>query len=243
MSSGGFSMRQILAATVAMLAIVTAAGAADSVATEAGSATYNWSGFYAGVLLGYGTGDSSAISDNGFDGSAPEDRADLSPKGFAGGAVAGYNWQRDQLVFGVESEVGYLGAKDDFWFPDGDDYFARSEYGLYGSLAGRLGFAIDRTLITARAGVIVADIDYGYGDIDGGVNGEPDPDSSIFGDGARAGFTIGASIEHAFAGDWVGRLDYAYSDFGSHIETDGFDETYDVSDNLHMIRIGLIKKF
>ncbi|MDR7220765.1 outer membrane beta-barrel protein [Aminobacter aminovorans] len=226
------------ATAVLLIASLLAQPYAASAGDQAPS--YDWSGVYAGVLLGYGTGDSAAVSEDGFDGSAPEGRADLSPDGFTGAAVAGYNWQRGQLVYGLEGELGYLGAKDSFWEPDGDDYFGQTEYGLYGSLVGRVGFAVDRTLISAKAGLIVADIDYGYGDTD---SDEPDPDGSIFDSGARAGFTVGTSLEHAFTNDWIGRLDYSYSDFGSHDRTDGYDASYEVSDSIHMIRVGIAKKF
>ncbi|MEW9836062.1 outer membrane protein [Mesorhizobium marinum] len=201
---------------------------------------HDWSGLYAGVLLGYGAGDTTARGNPGFDGSAPNDTANLDPDGFVGGAVAGYNWQRNQWVFGIEGEIGYLGAEDDVFEPDGDDFFANTDYGLYGSLTGRVGVAFDRTLFALRGGVIVSEIDYGYGDTDGDL---PDPSASIFGSDTRAGYTLGASIEHAFTGDWIGRLDYSYSDFGSHTETDLDGDDYDISDNLHMIRIGISRKF
>lgn len=234
-------MKSILVAVSALLLSSGVTLAADSVATEPSG--FVWTGAYAGVVLGYGTGASKATADGGFDGSAPDDEARLSPNGVVGAAIAGMNWQSGALVYGLEGEVGYLGAKDDFWFPNGDDYFATTEYGLYGALAGRLGYAIDRTLITARAGLIVAKIDYGYGDIDGGVGGSADPDASVFGDKARAGLLVGAALEHAFAGDWVGRLDYSYANFGKHSQDDSFGGAYRISDDLHMIRVGLIKKF
>lgn len=204
---------------------------------------YDWSGVYGGVLLGYGAGNTKAVGNPGFDGSAPDDTANIDPSGFVGGLVAGYNWQNGQWVFGAEGEVGYLGAKDSIWYPNGDDYFANTKYGLYGSLTGRIGVAIDRTLFTVRGGAIAGHIKYGFGDIDGGINGSPDDDASVFGSDTKIGYTIGASIEHAFSNDWIGRLDYSFSDFGSHTKTDLDGEDYRISNDLHMIRVGLVKKF
>jgi outer membrane immunogenic protein len=235
-------MKMKVIAAALLLGSASVAHAADAVIDEVVivDTAYDWSGIYAGALLGYGFGDTKARGNPGFDGSAPNDTANLDPDGLVGGAVAGYNWQRNQWVFGIEGEIGYLGAEDDVFEPNGDDFFANTEYGLYGSLTGRVGVAFDRTLFSLRGGVIISEIDYGYGDTDAD---EPDPNASIFGSDTRAGYTIGASIEHAFSGDWIGRLDYSFSDFGSHTDTDLDGDDYDISDDLHMIRIGIIRKF
>jgi outer membrane immunogenic protein len=211
--------------------------------------SYDWSGFYAGGLLGYGTGDDVANApyngfSSGFDGSAPNDRSDLTPDGVVGGLVAGRNWQRGRIVFGGEAELGYLGAKDSVWFPNGQDYFAKADYGLYGSLSARFGFAMDRTLFSARAGAIVARINSGYGDIDGGIGGSFDPNGSVFSDFSQVGLLVGASVEHAFMGtNWIGRADYSYMDFGAQTLTDGYGATYHITHDLHQFRLGVIRKF
>lgn len=231
-------MKSILFAASTLLLSVSAATAADTVVAAPDG--FVWAGGYAGVVVGYGTGTTKATGNPGFDGSAPEDQARLSPNGVVGGAIAGVNWQTGSFVYGLEGEAGYLGAKDDFWEPDGEDYFATTKYGFYGALAGRLGYAVDRTLLTARAGLIVAQIDYGYGDVDGD---HADEYSSVYGNKARAGLLVGAALEHAFTGDWVGRLDYSYANFGKHSQDDLSGDTYRISDDLHMIRVGLTKKF
>lgn len=241
----GKKMRTFLAAAVIFMGSAGTAFTADLADSSSvpNQTYYDWSGAYGGVLLGYGTGKTKAIGNPGFDGSAPDDRADLSPDGFVGGIVTGYNWQHGQWVFGAEGELGYLGAKDSLWYPDGDDYFANTKYGMYGSLTGRVGIAFDQNLFSVRGGVIASRIKYGFGDIDGGVNGNIDDDANVSGSDAAVGYTIGTSIEHAFANGWIGRIDYSFSDFGSHTETDLDGDDYDISNNMHMIRIGIIKKF
>lgn len=231
-------MKTFLLAASSLLLTLGAAVAADAVVVA--PAGFVRTGGYAGLVVGYGTGASKATGNPGFDGSAPDDQARLSPNGLVGGAIAGMNWQSDSVVYGLEGEVGYLGAKDDFWYPDGEDYFATTKFGFYGALAGRLGYAIDHTLITAKAGVIVAKIDYGYGDVDGDL---VDPDGSVYGNKARAGAFLGAALEHAFAADWVGRLDYSYANFGKHSRNDIYGDAYRIRDDLHMVRIGLTRKF
>ena len=216
---------------------------ASGVSHDGAPIGFNWTGAYVGGLIGYGTGDTEAIGNPGFDGSAPDDRAVFDPDGFIGGVLVGYNWQVDNFVFGLEGEAGYLGVKENLWYPDGDDYFAGTEYGLYGSVVGRVGVAFDRTLLGVKAGVMVSRIDYGFGDIDGGIDGEPDDSASVFGDTSRVGYTVGASLEHAFIDQWIGRLDYTYADFGSFTRTDRDGEDYRISNDLHMIRIGVSYKF
>lgn len=215
---------------------------------------FSWSGGYAGVLLGYGSGRSTAITDGFVFNRPARDRVKLEPSGFVGGVVAGYNFERGRFVYGAEAEAGYLGAQDGIFnpgyfptpgnFPD-TDYHARTDYGFYGSLAGRIGFAFDRTLLSLRGGAILARIDYGYGDLDFGPGSSIviDPNNSVIKSETRLGFVIGASLEHAFTDKWVGRVDYSYADFGSHRETDSTGENYDISDHLHMIRAGISYKF
>ena len=54
-------------------------------------AIYNWTGFYAGLNLGYQWGSVSNFSGN--------------PSGIAGGGQIGYNWQVGQFVFGAETDI------------------------------------------------------------------------------------------------------------------------------------------
>ncbi len=214
-------------------------------APKADEAVYDWSGFYAGALVGYGVGASGAEGEaSSFDGSAPDDRADVDPEGFLGGAVAGYNWQFKQFVYGLEAEVGYLGANDGFYWPDGNDYFGDVEYGAYGSLAARFGVAFDKSLFTAKAGAIVADVDYGYGDLDGSSTSfYADSSASVFGGDARLGILVGASFERVIQDGWMARVGYSYANFGSHTEFDTGGSSYKISDDLHMVHVGLTKQF
>ena len=82
------------------------------------SAGYNWTGFYFGGNAGYAWGHSdvsssfSCPSDAGCSVSNVQNLANitsaatgsLSPTGFTGGVQAGYNWQFDATVFGLEAD-------------------------------------------------------------------------------------------------------------------------------------------
>src|SRR6476469_2549199 len=61
---------------------------------------YSWAGPYLGGTLGYEWG--------------TVDRNPARPRGFTGGATAGYNWQNGPWVCGVEGDIEVTGADDTF---------------------------------------------------------------------------------------------------------------------------------
>ncbi|SEM33042.1 outer membrane protein [Bradyrhizobium sp. OK095] len=79
--------------------------------------TYNWSGFYAGLNIGYGWGRSATTADFIDSGggallSSSAGKFDLN--GVTGGGQIGYNWQRDMFVVGVEADFQGSGRKGSF---------------------------------------------------------------------------------------------------------------------------------
>jgi outer membrane immunogenic protein len=75
---------------------------------------YNWTGFYIGGNVGYSWGRSSTtqtFSDTltGAVLSSTPTKFDLN--GVIGGGQAGYNWQRDKWVFGLEADIQGSGEK------------------------------------------------------------------------------------------------------------------------------------
>jgi outer membrane immunogenic protein len=154
----GIHMRNRFLCGVATLALMAATAgpvlAADLPLKAAPAPVYaapNWAGFYLGGHIGYGfgkfTGDESAFGP-------------LTAKvdGVAVGIHTGYNWQVNQIVFGLEGDLsGTFGnnwGKSVFTCPVGC-----TNSGLHGelnglaSIRGRLGWAFDRTLIYATGGV------------------------------------------------------------------------------------------
>jgi outer membrane immunogenic protein len=126
------------------LAIVVAAATAAGTAAAADlprnlapyyyppPAIYNWTGFYAGLNLGYQWGAVSNFSGN--------------PSGIAGGGQIGYNWQVGQFVFGAETDIQVSAA---------DDTFAPWKFSnpWFGTLRGRAGYAMNNILLYATAGL------------------------------------------------------------------------------------------
>jgi outer membrane immunogenic protein len=141
--------KTILAMTVAMAAAGTAS-AADLPRGPAPyypppSSIYNWSGFYAGLNLGYEWG---KVTNSGID-----------PSGVAGGGQVGYNWQSGQFVFGAEADIQASSA---------DDTFAPYKFAnpWFGTLRGRAGFAINNVLLYGTFGLAYGDLRAEFGGLD-----------------------------------------------------------------------------
>lgn len=112
---------RMMIATCLLAAGPTVALGADLIANEVPQpstqetiAVTDWSGFYAGVHAGgawgrSSTADSNPVAGNLYPGAG--DRFTAGINGVLGGVQAGYNWQRDYLVFGVEGDLGYLGLR------------------------------------------------------------------------------------------------------------------------------------
>lgn len=168
---------------------------------------YDWTGFYLGIQGGYvWTKASQPGGSDTFDGPTL-------------GVHAGYNFQNGNWVFGVEGDVGYTWNERSFGADDvGTDW--------QGSLRGRVGYAIDRTLIYGTGGLAFTNV---YVDNPGGSL-----DDTLF------GWTLGAGIEHAFTDNWSARIEYRYSDFGE-FTPNGVRTGIDFTE--HALRIGVSFKF
>ena len=181
---------------------------------------FTWSGFYVGVQAGYGWGDTEATSD-------PFAQSfDYSTDGWLGGAHAGFNWQASSFVIGVETDLELADLTGDGIGTLGSSHSTEIEW--LGSLRGRLGYAVDRTLFYATGGLAYGDVaisgpGYSYSD-------------------TRTGWTAGAGIEHAFAPNTTARIEYRYTDLGSGDFSDG-GVTDDSDVTFSAIRAGLSWKF
>jgi outer membrane immunogenic protein len=107
---------------------------------------YNWTGFYAGLNVGYDWGSASNTG--------------LSPSGFAGGAQGGFNWQSGSIVLGGETDLQLSGASDNA----GPFKFSNP---WFGTLRGRAGYALNNILFYATGGLA-----YGGGTVDLGPQSE-----------------------------------------------------------------------
>jgi outer membrane immunogenic protein len=77
---------------------------------------YNWSGFYAGLNIGYGWGRSAATTDfiDGGGALLSSSAGTFNLNGVTGGGQIGYNWQRGMFVAGIEADFQGSGQKGRF---------------------------------------------------------------------------------------------------------------------------------
>lgn len=225
---------------------VTAAPPDEVVVAPAPVPVFSWGGGYAGLQAGY-LSSSQSVNLNLPDGSTINEW-NPDPDGATAGIFAGYNWETaGSLVFGVEAEYNWADAS-------GTGTILRSITGgntasenvdasidATAAVRGRLGFALDRTLLYATAGWAWASYD---GRVYGLFNGTPSGNTASWSSSVD-GWTAGIGVERAFNDRWVGRIDYRYSDFGSldyaPIGTSGANFSGDLTTS--EIRLGAAMRF
>ncbi|KPQ06611.1 MAG: outer membrane immunogenic protein [Rhodobacteraceae bacterium HLUCCA12] len=184
--------------------------------------THNWTGGYAGLSLNYGR--SSSATPPGF--RLP------NASGFGGGALAGYNWQNGNMVFGLEVAAnltrmnGTSNCANPAWT-------CRSRVNNVMSGRVRGGVAMDNTLLFVTAGVASASIRHSA----------TSPANVTFPDTNRVnGLVVGVGIEHALAGGWNLRGDLEHYRFRR--ENYALDVPYpNVRTNMNMARISAVLRF
>lgn len=143
------------------------------------SSAYDWSGFYLGAQGGYNWNQATLFGSE----------VDLDSGSV--GAHAGYNFQRGNFVFGIENDFNYNVE---------DNGGANAEWDASGR--GRVGYALDRTLFFATAGVAAAGVK-----VDSLGAGKEDD--------ILIGWTAGGGVEHALSDNILIRGEYRYTDFGN----------------------------
>ena len=130
-------MKKILLSGVALVALFAAAPASAAdvpvrgpVYKAAPAPVFNWTGFYFGGHVGYGSGDSDAVGDL---------------DGFLGGLQLGYNWQLSRnWVFGIEGDISGT---------DINTAVGPSHIDYLGTLRARVGYTWDRTMLYGTGGL------------------------------------------------------------------------------------------
>ena len=152
----------------------------------------DWAGPYVGLSLGQTTGSVTLTSDGA---GAPFGTADLS-----GGIVAitaGHAWQRGDWVFGGEISAGTTGGSGSFTHPSGSAM--RYEEQAMATLGLRVGYAFDRVLVSASAGLAAIRTDFSF-------DTAPPVRSLSFEDELR-GHYLGLSVDMALDAGWTVRAE------------------------------------
>ncbi|MBX9991511.1 outer membrane protein [Phreatobacter oligotrophus] len=187
--------------------------ARDATAQPLPAPAANWTGAYAGGVLGVGVASNRWTDVNtGFSSyfGASQSRT-ISATGPLFGAFAGHNWQvSPNLVVGVEGDLtvttGSGGSRSQF---NGDNLFV-TRPGFVGSLRARAGLPIDRLLLYVTGGI-------GFGQVNtSAINQAALGSPTLWAiNQTRVGWTAGGGVEYLVSRYWSFRLEALYTDLGS----------------------------
>jgi outer membrane immunogenic protein len=178
----------------------------------------SWAGFYLGAHGGYGWGQDNFS--NGVLVSTPSPIPLIDgprSQGGIGGGQAGFNWQYDRVVTGIEADfsVSSIRGASNLAFPDGVgdiDIESRSDSVKYlGTLRGRVGWLpVSNVLVYGTAGLAWERLEQTTTDI------TPIETQVITQPSDRFGWVAGVGVESMVSGtNWIGRLEYLHYDFGT----------------------------
>ena len=161
------------------------------------------------------------------------------------GGQAGYNHQFGWIVPGLEADLGYMGFNGGRLSPPQFDpqqqTHAVSSGGLFGTVTGRLGIAVDRALLYVKGGFAYANFRLGVTD------SVPPLTTDATERLTYTGWTIGGGVEFALTQNWLIKTEYQFMDFGrksiSAVASDGITDTWKHDPSAHLIRLGLNYKF
>lgn len=214
---------------------------------------YDWSGWYVGANLGYGT-NAEIVKTTSY-GNVPENVALLTPSalntqesGFMAGGQVGYNWVRNLNLLGIEGDMDYahISSADAVTaYQTSLTTSVAKNLHWVSSIRGRVGkLASDSMLVYLTAGPA-----WGRTDLLFVQNPEQTPN----GDGVfysarkvktKAGWTAGAGVEYAVTNRLAMKAEYLYLGLGNvgmnFYGSDSMVPFYHVSSkfNSNLIRLG-----
>ena len=191
---------------------------------------YSWAGLYVGASAGFGVGDTQTTVE-GFP------IADYDINGAIYGAMVGYNFQRGNVVFGVEATINGTDM-------DGSQGLLTSaitserEMDWYATAVGRLGYASGKTLFYGFGGVAWADVSSKLNVL--GTTLLEDNETHV-------GWTAGLGIEHALTDHFTVRVEYSHVDLGEETTTYELGKRFSIDKDVDLkfdaIKVGAAYKF
>lgn len=245
-------MSKLYLGLASAVSIYFALGAIRASAADVNMAepTSSWTGFYAGVVGGYGWGKSDSDwigtgSQTGLNGNSFS--IDVNGALLGGQVGADYDLGNG-LVLGAVADISWSGI-------DGRDCADISNcpaippwplsYGTYdvnwlSTIRGRLGYGTESFLVYATGGLALADTDLKVTNISGTT---PGSDSATL-----TGFTVGGGLEYKLTQSVSLGAEYLYADFGKqhyHLLDLGGGDTAGVNADLklHIVRASLNYRF
>ena len=213
--------------------------------------SFNWTGPYVGVHLGYGWGDGhtnftplpASLRAN----EPPLATLSPGPNGLVGGAQAGYNYQMGSLVVGIEADFSGSQISGHQNVPQAPPFAlgvlkANENFHWFGTLRPRLGYTVTPTvLIYATGGLAYGNVYYSGNDY------FPTGGYPAFLSTTKVGWALGGGVEYALCRNWTIKGEYLYVDLGSESAISGLNGPYQASYNwqttANIFQIGMNYKF
>ena len=175
---------------------------------------FSWTGLYVGGQIGWGWGTkewSNACDAVGnFGCYSPPLVVSGTASGFLGGLQAGYNYQIDRLVLGIEGDFSWADVFRNSTCFGANTCSSKADW--FGTLAGRIGGTIDHALLYVKGGE--AWVHDKYAENCPNCSADQGP-NTWDGSHTKAGWMVGAGIEYAFTPNWSAKVEYDYMDFGT----------------------------
>ena len=246
----------VLAATCAIVSVQVASAADMPIKAPAyapiAPIAYSWTGFYAGGQVGGGWF-SSQTTHIDPTGSFPAGWVDstINGRGFLGGGYAGYNYQINQFVIGIDGDYSWADLKG-----SGSD-ISPINFGTtthdetvkwIATVTGRVGYAVNNWMFFGKGGWAWAGFDGNSSTFNVlGVNRSNATSSET-----RDGWTLGTGVEWGFLPNWSAKLEYDYVKFN----TSNFNSTLtsvatgvvttparSATSDLSMVKLGIAYRF
>ena len=224
----------------------------------------NWTGFYAGINLGYGwaSAESNFSVSAGALFAASIASETLSPRGFIAGGQAGYNFQVGSVVYGFESDLQYSGQTATggagaltcpagicgVFAPAGISLTHKESITWFGTFRARLGYDFGWAMLYGTGGLAIAGVESQM------TATTPVATVNITDRDIRGGWTVGGGLEAMINRSWSMKAEYLYMDYGTHEVTFGLSaaalgmalpatvsQSTKLTDNV--IRVGLNHRF
>jgi outer membrane immunogenic protein len=198
----------------------------------------NWTGLYIGGSVGYGWGRYSSspnigtfVNANG--GSAPylSNSASGNGNGVMAGIEAGYSWQIDKTVLGIEADWQYFNSKAStsnsaIAVPTfiGGNFSGSSSVSTdwYATFRGRAGYAFGPALLYATGGIALANTKVSA-NATGSIPTDLFPltlgplgSMSASESAVLVGYAVGGGLEYALGAGWSVKGEYLHMGFGTN---------------------------
>ena len=223
------------------------------------SQDFDWSGFYLGGSAGSAKNDSDWKGSGDFnsDTGGIEANADfnlgdftrkLSDSSSIYGLYAGYNFQKNNIVYGVELDYSTLSGSKDVQLDGGEgavlgggEGYVRleSEPNHIASAKLRLGYAADKFLVFGTAGIAYNNTKQKWSD----TNTFNYPETYSGSISQNTGWVAGAGVDYALTDNIILRGEGLYYDFNSDSDRNPAGSRFTVEQDVKVFRLGFAYKF